>query len=85
MTLQMFTNHTDTVVAEDLSDVQRIIEKRHGTTFEQEGWSLDEWGPVPDDKMITIHNFDGHDGVLALTARQWIERDGRDFFASTEW
>lgn len=39
--LRVFTNDTDTVVASDLADAQRVVEAQHGATFEQEGWTLD--------------------------------------------
>jgi hypothetical protein len=85
--VKVFTNHTDTVVAEDLADVQKVVEAHYGATFEQEGWTLDEWGEVPDTETITICNFHdrGHDDKVARTAAEWVQSEGRGFLCSTEW
>lgn len=85
--MKVFTNGTDTVVAEDLADVQRVVEAQYGATFEQEGWTLDEWEQVPDDKPITICNVDGrgHDDKETRTAAEWAAHDGRGLLCSTEW
>lgn len=85
--LKVFTNHTDTVVAKDLPDAQRVMEEHNGSTFEQEGWTLDEWGEVPDDKIITICNINDHgpDDKAAKTAAEWVKENGRGFLCSTEW
>jgi hypothetical protein len=85
--MTVYTNDTDTVVAEDLADVQRVIEAQYGRTFEQEGWSLDEWRPVHDDKPITIHNMHdrGPDDKETRTAAEWAKLEGRCFLCSTEW
>jgi len=85
--LHVFTNHTDTVVAKDLADAQAIVEAHYESTFDAEGWTLDEWGQVDDDAVVTICNLHdrGPDDKLSLTARQWVERDGRCFLGSTEW
>lgn len=85
--MKVFTNDTDTVVAEDLADVQRVVEAHYGATFEQEGWTLDEWEQVPDDQVITICNFHdrGADDKEARTAAAWASSEGRGFLCSTEW
>ena len=85
--MKVFTNDTDTVVAEDLADVQRVIEAQYGTTFEQEGWTLDEWGEVPDGEPITIRNVHdrGWDDKETKTAAEWAAENGRGLLCSTEW
>lgn len=86
--LRVWTDDTDTVVAADLADAQKVWEEHHGSTFEQEMMTLDDWSQVPDDKPITIHNVDGRgtdDDKLTLTAAEWAARDGRGFLCSTEW
>lgn len=85
--MHVFTNHTDTVVAADLADAQRVVEQHYGATFEQEGWTLDEWGEVPSDKPITIRNVHGNgwDDVETRTAAEWAALNGRCFLCSTEW
>lgn len=84
--LHVFTNHTDTVVALDLADAQRVVEQHYGATFEQEGWSLDEWGEVPSTEPITIRNVHGQgwDDKETRTAAEWAV-NGRCFLCSTEW
>lgn len=85
--MKVFTNGTDTVVAEDLADVQRVIEAQHGSTFEQEGWTLDAFKELPDDKPITIRNVHdrGLDHKETRTAAEWALLEGRCFLCSTEW
>ena len=83
--MTVFTNGTDTVVANDRADIASVIESFYGSTMEQEGWSLDDWREVPDGKPITISNYDGNDNKLTLTAAEWAARDGRCFLCSTEW
>lgn len=85
--MKVFTNRTDTVVATDLADMQRVVEEQYGTTFEQEGWTLDEWEVVPDDKQITICNVEGrgHDDKETRTAAEWARHNGRGLLCSTEW
>ena len=85
--LKVFTNHTDTVVAESLADTQALLEEQYGTTFEAEGWSIDEWSEVRDDHVITICNVDdkGPDSKKTLTAAEWAKSEGRGLLCSTEW
>lgn len=84
--LRVFTNGTDTVVAIDIADVQRVVESHYGVTFEQEGWSLDEWEEVPGNEPVKIR----YDGAEALaydikTAADWAVSYGRGFLCSTEY
>jgi hypothetical protein len=83
--LYVWTNSHDKVVAYDLADVQAVVEAQYGSTFEEEGWSQDDWERLPDDRTITITNYDDNGGKLALTAKEWIERDGRCFLCSTDF
>jgi hypothetical protein len=85
--LRVFTNETDTVVARSLQDAQVVVEQHYGATFEQEGWSLDEWSEVPGDTPITIRNVNGQgwDDKATRTASEWAMSDGRGFLCSTEW
>ena len=85
--MKVFTNDTDTVVAVDLADAQRVVEAHYGATFEQEGWSIDEWREVPADEPITICNLHdrGSDDRATKTAAEWAAEDGRGFLCSTEW
>lgn len=85
--LCVFTNRTDTVIAADLADVQRVVEQHYGATFEQEGWSLDEWSAVTRTKLITVRNAHGEawDDMETKTAAEWAVSNGRGFLCSTEW
>jgi hypothetical protein len=85
--LRVFTNHTGTVVASNLADAQRVVEAQYGATFEQEGWTLDEWGEVDESEPITIRNLNGNgwDDVATKTAAEWAASHGRGFLCSTEW
>lgn len=85
--LKVFTNDTDTVVANDLADAQRVWEEKIGATFEQEGMSLDDWSRIADDKPITIRNLHdrGWDDKATKTAAEWVASEGRGFLCSTEW
>lgn len=83
--MRVWSNGMDTVVAPDLDAVQKIVEAQHGTTFEDEGWTLDEWFALDDDRLLTISNFDGNEGKLALTASEWVLREGEGFLCSTEF
>lgn len=85
--LRVFTNDTDTVVAVDLTDAQRVVEAQYGHTFEQEGWTLDDWGEVDERKPITIRNLNGNgwDDAATKTAAEWVVSHGRGFLCSTEW
>jgi len=85
--VKVFTNDVDTVVAEDLADVQLVVEAKYGSTFEQEGWSIDDWGEVPCDQPITIRNMHdrGWDDKETRTAAEWAAKEDRGFLCSTEW
>jgi hypothetical protein len=85
--MKVFTNGTDTVVAPSLEHVPAILAAHYGSTMEQEGWTLDEWDEVPDDKPITIHNAhgNGYDDVETRAAAEWAAKDGACFLCSTEW
>jgi hypothetical protein len=85
--VKVFTNHTDWVVAGDLVACQAIVEAQYGATFEQEGWTIDEWGEVPPDESITISNFNdgGSFDKVTKTAAEWAASQGPCFLCSTEW
>lgn len=85
--MNVFTNHTDTVVATALDDVPAVLANHYGSTMDEEGWSLDEWRQVPDDKPITIRNIDdgGSNAKETRTAAEWATLNGRGFLCSTEW
>lgn len=85
--MKVFTNHTDTVVASCLADIPAVLAHHYGSTMEEEGWSLDDWDQVPDDKQITIRNVHdrGYYDKEVKTAAEWAASEGRGFLCSTEW
>lgn len=85
--MHVWTNTTDTVVAADIADAQRVWEEKIGATFEQEGMSIYDWRQVPDDEVITIRNVHdrGWDDAETRTAAEWAAQEGRGFLCSTEW
>ena len=85
--MKVFTNGTDTVVAENLIDVAEVLTNHYGSTMEQEGWTLDEWGQVDDNTPIVSRNVNGngYDDKATRTAAEWAAQNGRGFLCSTEW
>lgn len=98
MALKVFTNDVDTVIAEDMADVRKVIEELHGSwdDFNDEG----EWYVHSDDKVIRIVDSEGdlrergfttetnpltgHE-VVARTCAEWIASEGRGLLCSTEY
>lgn len=93
MAIKVWTDGTDTYVAEDVDDIRAIVIELHGSW---ENWQDSEWEVVPDDKPITIVDVDGAfgrkgykvDGVnntVTMTAAQWVTSEGRGMLCSTEY
>jgi hypothetical protein len=84
--MKVWQGETDTVVAEDLADVRKVLVEMYGDSDEVTEMMNDGFAPVPDEKSITIHNLeDVPANKLTLTAQEWIEREGRGLLCSTEW
>ena len=85
--MKIFTNHTDTFVAPSLEHIPVLIHAHYGMTMEEEGWTLDEWSQVDDDKVITIHNFHGwgDNDVVSKTAAEWAVLEPPGMLCSTEY
>lgn len=83
--MKVFTNGTDTVVAESIDDVPGAWASSHGVDFFDEGGDLDYWDHVDDDKVIAICDADGHGTKQTRTAREWADLNGRGLLCSTEW
>lgn len=97
MTLKVWTNDTDTVIAEDLADVRKIIEEMYGSWEE---FDREDWHAYPDDRVLrivddegdlrergfatTTNPLTGHE-VVARTCAEWIASEGRGFLCSTEY
>lgn len=84
--MKVWRGETDTVVAEDLADVRKVLVEMYGDCDEVTEMMNDGFSPVADDKPITIGNVeDVPANKLTLTAGEWIAREGRGLLASTEW
>lgn len=84
--MKVWQGETDTVVAEDLADVRKVLVEMYGDSDEVTEMMNDGFAPVSDDRSITIHNLaDVPTHKLTLTAKEWIEREGRGLLGSTEW
>lgn len=81
MTLKVWTDATDTVIAEDIHDVRRVMEAHAGSWESSDG----DWRVIDGDKQIKIHNLTGHEDTVAKTADEWVKSEGRGFLCSTEW
>ena len=82
--LKVWTDGTDTVIAEDIRDVQRVME-HHAASWESED---DDWRVVANDKVIRIRvesNDETPDRVVIKNAAEWIAEKGRGFLCSTEY
>lgn len=85
MTLRVWTNHTDTVIAADLDAVRAILRAHYGSNeFDDEA---EEFQEVPSTELIRIRNFHGrgHDDVVERTAAEFAASEGAGFLCSTEW
>lgn len=80
-TLKVWTDATDTVIAEDIRDVRRVMESHAGSWESNDG----DWRVIEDDKLIKIHNVTGHEDIVEKTADEWVKAEGRGFLCSTEW
>lgn len=96
--MKVFANSVDTIIAEDLDDVRKVLIEMNGSLegMEDEG----DWHEYPPDKVITIHDNEGdlrargfttttnprsgHECV-SRTAAEWIESEGRGLLCSTEY
>lgn len=85
--MKVFTNGTDTFVANDLADVANVYFEHTGVTLEQEMLTLDDFRELPGDEMKTICNLNdgGVDDKATKTCAEWAAENGRGLLCSTEW
>lgn len=85
--MKVFSDDTDTWVAEDLADVARVFEEHNGFSLDDESLTLRDFEQVPDDQPITICNVHdrGADDKETRTAAEWAALNGRGLLCSTEW
>ena len=79
--LKVWTDGTDTVIAEDIRAVQKVMEVHAGSWESSDG----DWRVIDGAKLIKIHNFTGHEDIVTKTADEWVKAEGRGFLCSTEW
>lgn len=86
VTLSLFTDDQDTVVASDMQDAAEVWAKDQGSTYEDAvGDTFDEcWRRIGDDEVIRIHNDEGGETVVKR-AEEWAASNGRGFLCSTDW
>lgn len=90
--MKVWKGDVDTVIAEDLADVRKVLAEMYGDSDEVTEMINDGFAPVADDQAITIVNVDETqaDGRkmpvrMTLTAAEWIAREGRGLLCSTEY
>jgi hypothetical protein len=83
--MRVWTNSTDTDVADDMADAEAVWVEHNGCTHEEATGATfaDEWGPVEPNQVITIRDDDG--GRESKTAAEWADSNGRGFLCSTEY
>lgn len=87
MPLHMYTDSTDTVIAESPEDAVAVWAEQHGVGYTDEtGCTAEDWDRVPDGKAYTLHLVD-EPGLPSKTqtAMQWVLAEGRCHLGSTEY
>lgn len=84
--MKVWQGETDTIVADDLADVRKVLVELYGDSDEITEMMNDGFAEVSDDKSITINNVeDVPHQRLTMTAAEWIAREGRGLLCSTEY
>ena len=90
MALHVWTNGTDTVIAEDRNDALRVMQEHTGDPCEE--YDRDDWRVHPDDKVLPIRYEEGEldlppgtKPVVTRTCAEWIAANKRGFLCTTEW
>lgn len=81
MALRVWTNNTETVIAESAADAQKVLEEQYGESYSEDL----EWHVRPDDRPLKIMNFAGDDVAVTKTNAEWIASEGRGFLCTTEY
>lgn len=99
-TLHVWHNDIDWIIAPNLDAVRAIVEAHYGSTFEDEGWDLEDFEQLEGDTPITINIEDDNDRKrfepvficehtgytkARKTAAEWAAINGAGFLCSTEF
>lgn len=84
-TLHMYKEECDSVIAESKEDAAVVWAEHTGCDYRGE---FDEdpiecWDQIPDDRPVKLSYPE--DVAATRTAAEWCARDGRGFWASTEY
>jgi len=85
--MKVFTDGTDTIIAEGIDDAWKVWEKHCGEKREDyEPGSGNFWEELSDETELSIHD-DDHPlpNPQKKTCAEWIKINGRGFLCSTEW
>jgi len=83
--LQVWTNATDTAIAESAEDAIRVWCEATGERLEDYAHQVDEWSTYPPTKVLTIQNFNGDNVTIPRTCAELIASEGRCYLCSTEF
>lgn len=85
MSLHMFREETDTVIAESPEDAAKVWAEQCGDYREARDGDdpVECWGQIPDDKPVTLSYPE--EVAATMTAAEWCAKDGRGFWGSTEY
>jgi len=82
MTLKLWDNGNDFVIAESPSDALVLWIKHTGE--DPVDYTADEWEAWDDDRVFTFVNEDD-DTKTAKTSREWCAEHGKGYFASRNY
>lgn len=91
-TLKMFTNGVDYIIAESVDDARAILcEECYDEKYEEmsklhkEDVDAFGWKEKNEDDVFTLYEEDPINGGITKTIQEWREKEGRGFFASSEF
>lgn len=79
MSLQMFTDDEECVIAESVDDAKAILDEM-AKPFTYDHDPDVEWTPLPMDQSFAFDHQDAR-GVETKTVAEWIASEGRGYFA----
>jgi len=85
--LRMYADDTDKVIAESPEDAMVLWEATYGVGYTRDtGRGHEAWAPVPVAKQVTLHFPDDEGGGSETRpASEWVAKEGRCWFSSTEY
>jgi hypothetical protein len=83
--LKVWCGEVDTVVAEDLVDVRRVLVEQYGESEEISMMMEDGFAEVSPDRELTILDGDNLSAKRTQTAARWAAENGRGLLCSSEY